>query len=355
MGINMQIDTSIPASARGVQLPDIGKHISEAVSLADMLNKRKQNAVVFQQQQQDREQRIQEEQQARERSAMAQEHDRAAGEMFGSSLDPETGRVKPDIIPQLHKRFLPEVASKYVKMAEERNKYADEFDIHRQETLKNDLDLAALRKKADIETTRTFASKLDFAANNPLAWEKTLNWMEESKVDFDPSFYNAQTPEERKAIARQWADSTLDLYEKEKKEIDATNLKLENERKDKELGIKRTNAETGRINATKPPTATPAQEAKAVEAAEKKAIELKNAQDMKNTVISTVDELLNHPGFATGLNVARVGQILPGTKGTEFAKKYLIDPLPNGTHGILISRERGRIADGDPSTGLENF
>jgi hypothetical protein len=74
------------------------------------------------------------------------------------------------------------------------------------------------------------------------------------------------------------------------------------------------------------------------ESAEEKAAESKAAaQEMKNTIIGTVDELLNHQGFATGFNAGRISQMIPGTKGKEFAKK--VDNLKSR----LTLEERGKL------------
>jgi hypothetical protein len=70
---------------------------------------------------------------------------------------------------------------------------------------------------------------------------------------------------------------------------------------------------------------------------------------------TTVSLLSSYNEQELSVTLSRIRKKIKNAIGTEFSKKYLIDPLPNGTHGILISRERVRIADGDPSNGLENF
>jgi len=70
---------------------------------------------------------------------------------------------------------------------------------------------------------------------------------------------------------------------------------------------------------------------------------------------TTIALLSNYSEQELSITLSRIRKKIKSAIGPEFAKKYLINQLPNDTHGILVNRERVQIADGDPSFSLDDF
>ena len=58
---------------------------------------------------------------------------------------------------------------------------------------------------------------------------------------------------------------------------------------------------------------------------------------------ATIALLSNYGDQELSVTLSRIRKKIKGVIGAEFAKKYLINPLPNETHGILIQREKVQI------------
>lgn len=70
---------------------------------------------------------------------------------------------------------------------------------------------------------------------------------------------------------------------------------------------------------------------------------------------ATIALLSNYSEQELSVTLSRIRKKIKNAIGPEFAKKYLINQLPNDTHGILVNRERVRIADGNPSFSMDDF
>ena len=70
---------------------------------------------------------------------------------------------------------------------------------------------------------------------------------------------------------------------------------------------------------------------------------------------ATIALLSNYGEQELSVTLSRIRKKIKSAIWPEFAKKYLINQLPNDTHGILVNRERVRIADGNPSFSLNDF
>jgi hypothetical protein len=70
---------------------------------------------------------------------------------------------------------------------------------------------------------------------------------------------------------------------------------------------------------------------------------------------ATIALLSNYSEQELSVTLSRIRNKIRKAIGPEFAKKYLINQLPNDTHGILVNRERVQIADGNPSFSMDDF
>ncbi len=70
---------------------------------------------------------------------------------------------------------------------------------------------------------------------------------------------------------------------------------------------------------------------------------------------ATIALLSNYSEQELSVTLSRIRNKIRKAIGPECAKKYLINQLSNDTHGILISRERVQIADGNPSFSMDDF
>jgi hypothetical protein len=70
---------------------------------------------------------------------------------------------------------------------------------------------------------------------------------------------------------------------------------------------------------------------------------------------ATIALLSNYSEQELSVTLSRIRKKIKNAIGPEFAKKYLINQLPNDTHGILVNRERVRLADGNPSFSMDDF
>lgn len=70
---------------------------------------------------------------------------------------------------------------------------------------------------------------------------------------------------------------------------------------------------------------------------------------------ATIALLSNYSEQELSVTLSRIRKKIKNVIGPEFAKKYLINQLPNDTHGILVNRERVRIAEGNPNFSMDDF
>ena len=70
---------------------------------------------------------------------------------------------------------------------------------------------------------------------------------------------------------------------------------------------------------------------------------------------ATITLLSDYSEQELSVTLSRIRNKIRKAIGPECAKKYLINQLPNDTHGILINRERVQIADGNPSFSMDDF
>lgn len=223
-----QIDNSIPFKAQGVDLPDVGGMIQNAVSIADMLKQRRRQDVLdarqdvaYNQQQQQQQAQQQQAQKDQQSAAMLEQQDAAARKFLSEKFDAKTNRFNTDAIPDFYNNFDPKIADKYTKVMSDNNKYMDEHDERGITSKSKIFDIAKKEIELQREKVDHFAGEMLAGLKNPIIWATAVAHARADGQQIPDGLEQLQDEAQKKAFVDEYHKMSMTASEQEKADIAA--------------------------------------------------------------------------------------------------------------------------------------